>query len=96
MMNDYAIDRIYWFMNLPEFQPHGFESREDFEEHAYVRWTANELLMEIMDHPFIPADDTMMEMWFRMLFFYHEAPSPRARRQFLAALNTLDTINALL
>lgn len=95
-MNDIVIDKLLWFMNLPEYQVYGFWSRGELEEKAYARWITSELLTAIMDHPTVEAMDTLSDMWFQILGCYYSAVSPRAKKQFLTALNTLDTINALL
>lgn len=93
---EYAIDRIIWFTQLPEFQINGFWTKAELEEKSYVRWTAYELLNEIMGDPATPVSDILDAMWFQTLYYYHSSKTPRAKKQFEAALNTLDTIYALL
>ena len=93
---EYAIDRIIWFTQLPEFQINGFWAKAELEEQSYIRWTAYEVLNELMDHPTTAVSDVLEGMWLQMLYFYHSSKTPRAKKQFETALNTLDTINALL
>ncbi|BDE86945.1 hypothetical protein CE91St42_14030 [Oscillospiraceae bacterium] len=95
-MNDIAIDKLFWFLGLPECQLCHLAGRAELEEKSYVRWCISELITAIMDHPTTDALDTLEELWMEMLWCHHCAPSPRSRRQFRTALDTLDTIRALL
>lgn len=95
-MNDIVIDKLLWFMNLPEYRLSPRWNREEFEKNAYVRWTVSELMNAIMDHPTTDASDILQEFWLWMLWCHNRAPSPRSRRQFETALDTLDTIYAML
>lgn len=90
-----AIDKIRWFMNLPEALP-GLPWDKEFEDRSYIRWACNELMQDLMERLDIPAETTIDTFCFRMLLYFHYASSPKMGKIFKIAMDTADTIRAMI
>ncbi len=90
-----AVDKIRWFMTLPEACP-GLPWDKDFEERSYIQWACDELIQDIMSDPCASVDMTIDTFWFRMLQYLHYASSPKMRMVFRVAMDTADTIKAMI
>lgn len=90
-----TIDRIRWFMRLPEACP-GLPWDKEFENRSYIRWACEELTQDLMTRPDIPAETTIDAFWFRMLQYLHFAGTPKMRKIFQIAMDTADTIKAMI
>ena len=90
-----VIDAIRWFMTLPEARP-GLPWDNEFEERSYIRWTCNELIRDITDYPCTSVETIIDMFWLRMLQYFHYAPSEKMRKVFQVAMDTADTIKAMI
>lgn len=90
-----VVDKIRWFMTLPEARP-GVPWDKDFEERSYIRWACEELIHDIMDRPCASVETTIDTFWFRMLQYFHFATSPKMSKVFRVAMDTADTIKAMI
>ena len=90
-----AVDKIRWFMELPEARP-GLPWDKEFENRAYIRWACSELTQDLMERLDIPAEMTIDAFWFRMLQFYHFAGTPKMSKIFQIAMDTADTIKSMI
>lgn len=90
-----VINKIRWFMNLPEARP-GLPWDKEFEDRSYIRWACNELTQDLMNRLDIPAETTIDTFWFRMLQYFHYASSPKMEKIFKIAMDTADTIRAMI
>lgn len=91
-----AINRIRWFMNLPEARPGSPWDKDLFEERTYIQWACKELIQELMNYSSISTETTIDAFWLRMLQYYHYSSSPRMRKVFQVAMDTADTIKAMI
>lgn len=95
-MNPFDVsDKIRWFMALPEANP-GSPWDQEFEDRSYTRWACKELIQDIMDSPYDSADIAIDAFWFRMLLYFHNANSPKMKKIFRIAMDTADTIKAMI
>lgn len=90
-----VIDRIKWFRDLPEARP-GVPWDKEFEDRAYIRWACDELMQDLMARLDISAETTIDTFWFRMVQYYHYASSPKMQKIFKIAMDTADTIRAMI
>lgn len=90
-----AVDKIRWFMGLPEARL-GLPWDKEFEDRAYIRWACEELIESLTDSPYDSADIAIDAFWFRMLQFYHFAGTPKMSKIFRIAMDTADTIKAMI
>lgn len=90
-----AIDRIRWFRNLPEAHL-GLPWDKEFEDRAYIRWACDELMQDLMDYLDISAETTIDTFWLRMAQYWRYAGSLKMRKIFKIAMDTADTIRAMI
>lgn len=90
-----AAEKIRWFITLPEADL-GLPWDQKFEDRSYIRWACNELIQELINSPHVTAEATIDAFWFQMLEYYHFADYPKMRKIFQIAMDTADTIKAMI
>lgn len=68
-MNDESIFSILQYANTYLFSPMKSWPRLYFEERSYARWAVNEIIKNILDHPFYPADEIVYDFVLTMELF---------------------------
>ena len=67
-MNEMAVQRLVQYVeNMP--QPEISWPKHWFDEICFSKWAAEELIQSILDHPTIPAQDTVEEFALKMLAY---------------------------
>lgn len=84
MDNDMAV------MSLIEFlyetgEPEVYWPQHWFEEVSFTRWAAGELITAIMDHPMVPAMDTIEEFAIKMEAYHALSDGTKAEQIFFTA-----------
>lgn len=94
-MNDSIIEQIRRYAESLE-RRYLRLTRKEFEENSWAVYAAYEILNDILNHPMIPADITVVTFFFRMQNYLFEASSSKTRRMFKIAMDTADTIQAMI
>lgn len=94
-MNDAIINWLQQITKFEETQRYGF-TRKEFEENSYAIYTVYEIMNDILEHPMVPADETIDKFRYRMWLYSQKAPGYKTRRIFEIAANTADTILAMM
>lgn len=93
------MDNEMFVMSLIEFlnetgEPEVHWPRHEFDEVSFSRWAAGELMEAIMDHPMVPAMDTIEEFAIKMLAYQASSKGTNAEKIFKYAADfTYETLD---
>lgn len=91
-MNEIAIQVIMDYVEENLFEPQNNWPKDIFEERAYSRWAAFELINRIIDHPKDPPDIVIENFIFEMIRFSHETENREKCRVFTIASEVAEDI----
>ena len=95
-MYDEAIQKILKYEEEFLFEPGPHWPKKSIQEHAYARWATEEILLTIMDHPFVEPDMIVEEFIIKMEYFLHITGNTTANSIFTIAENTAEDILGLI
>lgn len=95
-MYDEAIQKILKYEEEFLFEPGLHWSKKNIQERAYARWATEEILLTIMDHPFVEPDMIVEEFIIKMEYFLHISENTTANSIFTIAENTAEDILGLI
>lgn len=87
-MNETAIQKVINFIDEFLFEPTGRWPVEMFEERAYSRWAANEIIQRLLDCPFDAPEEVISRFIFEMSMNSHMATDEKKQRIFQIASET--------
>lgn len=91
-MNEVAIQEIMNYVEENLFEPQKNWPKDIFEERAYSRWAAFELIDRIMDHPLDPPDMIIENFIFEMIKLSHNTENREKCRIFSIASDVAEDI----
>lgn len=95
-VNELAIQKIKNYMDECLYDPTLNWPTYWFRKQTYSRWTAGEILRDILDHPLTPATTTVENFEIRMHYFLYEAEDTDADFIFSTACDIAEEIQYLL
>lgn len=87
MFNIMTIETIFEYLEESD-APEIYWSKHWFEEVCFTRWAAEELLNAVLDHPMVPAEDTIEEFAIKMEAYSYLSDGTDAKRIFSIAAKT--------
>lgn len=92
MCNDSAVMAIVSYMEECLFEPQACWPKYHFEQRAYSRWAASEILELVMDHPLTPPDEVVYEFILKMVIYSEVTESKEKSFIFSTARDTAEDI----
>lgn len=87
-MNDREIQAILDYLRLYPDPPSIDWSQHEFEEVSFSAWATGEILNAIMDHPFVPAKETIENFELKMTFYALASDGHQSSQIFSIAAQT--------
>lgn len=95
-MNEETVQKILKYEEEFLFEPGPHWPKSQIQERAYARWAAEEILLEIMDHPFTDPDMIVEKFIIKMEFFLHISENATTNSIFTIAEDTAEDILGLI
>lgn len=95
-MNELEIKLVLKFIEDYLFEPTKSWPRDEFDERAYARWAAYEIVERLMDCPFDPPDLIIEEFMLELDIYSHQTKSEHIKDMFSIARDTALDILCLL
>ncbi|MDO5540800.1 MAG: hypothetical protein Q4F83_12160 [Eubacteriales bacterium] len=95
-MNEDAIQKILNYEKEFLFEPYLCWSKEDIQKQAYARWTVDEILTSIMDHPFTEPELIVENFIIKIEYLLHISENATANTIFTIAENTAENLLGLI
>lgn len=95
-MYDEAIQKILKYEEEFLFEPGPHWPKKSIQEHAYARWTVDEILISIMDHPFTEPELIVENFIIKIEYLLHISENATANTIFTIAENTAENLLGLI
>lgn len=95
-MNEEAIQKILNYKRDVLCESDSRWSKEKIRERAYARWAADEILLSIMDYPFMEPDTIVANFIIKMEYFLYISEDAASRFIFTIAEDTAEKILGLI
>ncbi len=95
-MNEDAIQKILNYEKEFLFEPYSCWSKENIRKQAYARWTVDEILISIMDHPFTEPELIVENFIIKIEYLLHISENATANTIFTIAENTAENLLGLI
>lgn len=96
MNNEEVVVKIQRYFEKYLFEPRQSWPKEKFLKRVYERWTVRELIFQILDNPFIEADEIIWSFALQMEEFHHISNNDETRKIFYTAGNTAEDLLSLI